>query len=303
MAVEKKNTLQNHLLALKIGRTDLRERLPGHQPHDPGRATSRRSSSTARPRTTSRSSATARSTSSACTTRSTASSPSSRTPPRAAARPRWPTCWWASPATARPSSWSTSAASTASSWPSSGNRKYTFRFVGLDRIGSYGKITTIESQTYEDPAILAMNLHDDPAESRNWLARKFGFDDAQLEQMYENYRPLGACSGYIWNELREALRRRPRRSAGPHRDHPGAPDREPGHGHRQVPGQGQDHLQRRRPAGRGVDPAPAAHHRHQQPLPLRPAARRPGAGRRRRHPLLATRCSRTRRTWCRSTWA
>ncbi len=85
-----------------------------------------------------------------------------------------------------------------------GNRKYTFRFGGLDRIGSYGKITTIESQTYEDPAILAMNLHDDPAESRNWLARKFGFDDAQLERMYENYRPLGACSSYIWNELRAA---------------------------------------------------------------------------------------------------
>ncbi|HSM73144.1 MAG TPA: serine protein kinase PrkA, partial [Desulfobacterales bacterium] len=45
---------------------------------------------------------------------------------------------------------------------SDGNRKYTFRFTGLDKIGSYGRIATIESQTYEDPAILAMNLFDDP---------------------------------------------------------------------------------------------------------------------------------------------
>ena len=83
-----------------------------------------------------------------------------------------------------------------------GNRKYTFRFNGLAEIGSYGKITTIESQTYEDPMVLAMNIMDDPAESRDWLARKYGFDDAQLERIWENYRPLGACSGYIWNEIR-----------------------------------------------------------------------------------------------------
>ncbi|MFN2371447.1 MAG: serine protein kinase PrkA [Candidatus Krumholzibacteriia bacterium] len=85
-----------------------------------------------------------------------------------------------------------------------GNRKYTFRFTGMDKIGSYGRIATIESQTYEDPAILAMNLFDDPAESRNWLARKIGLDDAQLDTMYENYRPLGACTGYIWNDVRTA---------------------------------------------------------------------------------------------------
>jgi len=85
-----------------------------------------------------------------------------------------------------------------------GNRKYSFRFVGLDNIGSYGKITTIESQTYEDPAILAMNLLESPDASRNFLARKVGFSDEQLEKMYENYRPLGACSGYIWNDVRNA---------------------------------------------------------------------------------------------------
>ncbi len=83
-----------------------------------------------------------------------------------------------------------------------GNRKYTFRFKGLAEIGSYGKITTIESQTYEDPMVLGMNIMDSPEESRDWLARKIGFDDAQLERIWENYRPLGACSGYIWNEIR-----------------------------------------------------------------------------------------------------
>jgi len=82
------------------------------------------------------------------------------------------------------------------------NRKYTFRFVGLDKFGSYGKIATIESQTYEDPAILAMNLFDSQEESRQHLVRKIGFDETQVATMWENYRPLGACSGYIWSDIR-----------------------------------------------------------------------------------------------------
>jgi serine protein kinase len=83
-----------------------------------------------------------------------------------------------------------------------GNRKYTFRFTGMDALGSYGRITTIESQTYEDPMILAMNLGDTVAESQELLARQFGFTDKQIETFWENYRPLGACSGYILNDLR-----------------------------------------------------------------------------------------------------
>jgi serine protein kinase len=82
------------------------------------------------------------------------------------------------------------------------NRKYTFRFTDLVGIGSYGKIATIESQTYEDPAILAMNLLETPEASRDWLARKIGLDDQQLDQLHENYRPLGACTSYIWEDLR-----------------------------------------------------------------------------------------------------
>jgi len=82
------------------------------------------------------------------------------------------------------------------------NRKYTFRFTGMDKLGSYGRIPAVESQTYEDPAILAMNLFETRAENRRYIAETFGFKDAAVEHLYENYRPLGACSGYIWNDMR-----------------------------------------------------------------------------------------------------
>jgi serine protein kinase len=81
------------------------------------------------------------------------------------------------------------------------NRKYTFKFKNIAKIGSYGKINTIESQTYEDPMILAMNLFDNFDENREYLAREFGFSDGKIEKLYEDYRPLGACSGYIWNDI------------------------------------------------------------------------------------------------------
>ena len=82
------------------------------------------------------------------------------------------------------------------------NRKYTFRFIDIDKIGHYGKIATIESQTYEDPMILGMNLFDDPDQNREYLAKQVGFADKEIDVLYENYRPLGACSGYIWNDIR-----------------------------------------------------------------------------------------------------
>jgi serine protein kinase len=82
------------------------------------------------------------------------------------------------------------------------NRKYTFRFRHLDRLGSYGKIATVESQTYEDPMILAMNLFELPDDNKTFLAREIGLAEAEVEALYENYRPLGACSGYIWNDIR-----------------------------------------------------------------------------------------------------
>lgn len=82
------------------------------------------------------------------------------------------------------------------------NRRYTFRFVNIDQLGSYGKIRVIESQTYEDPMVLAMNLGETSGETKNYLIDQFGFSEHELDLLYENYRPLGACSGYIWNDIR-----------------------------------------------------------------------------------------------------
>jgi serine protein kinase len=81
------------------------------------------------------------------------------------------------------------------------NKKYTFRFKYLDKLGNYGKIANIESQTYEDPMILAMNLMENRQENKEFLARWAGFSDRQIETFYENYRPLGACSEYIWYDI------------------------------------------------------------------------------------------------------
>jgi serine protein kinase len=81
------------------------------------------------------------------------------------------------------------------------NRKYTFQFTHMDRLGSYGKIATIESQTYEDPMILAMNLFDDPDENKAFLSKEIGFSDGEIETLYDNYRPLGACTAYMWNDI------------------------------------------------------------------------------------------------------
>ncbi len=82
------------------------------------------------------------------------------------------------------------------------NRKYSYRFCGLDQIGGYGKISTIESQTYEDPMILAMNITGEPDKNREFLSREVGFSDNEIETLWRDYRPLGACSAFIWNSIR-----------------------------------------------------------------------------------------------------
>ncbi len=83
------------------------------------------------------------------------------------------------------------------------NRKYTFRFKKLDEIEGYGKIKVIESQTYEDPMILAMNIMETKSQSKEYFAKNFKFSDNQIEKIFDLYRPLGACSAYIWNQIRE----------------------------------------------------------------------------------------------------
>lgn len=85
------------------------------------------------------------------------------------------------------------------------NRKYSFRFIHMDRLGSYGKIATIESQTYEDPMILAMNLYDDPDDNKYFLSKEIGFSNGEIESLYDNYRPLGACTAYMWNDIRNHI--------------------------------------------------------------------------------------------------
>jgi len=85
------------------------------------------------------------------------------------------------------------------------NRKYTFRFRGIDKLGHYGKISNIESQTYEDPMILAMNLFFDRNETKEYLGRTCGLTDKEIDTIWENYRPLGACSDYVWHDLLDHL--------------------------------------------------------------------------------------------------
>lgn len=82
------------------------------------------------------------------------------------------------------------------------NRRYSFRFRNLDRLGGYGKITTIESQTYEDPMVLAMNLFEEEQQNRDYL-KSLGMKPAHINSVYKLYRPLGACSYYILSQIRE----------------------------------------------------------------------------------------------------
>lgn len=81
------------------------------------------------------------------------------------------------------------------------NRKYTFRFTHLDQLGHYGRINVVESQTYEDPMILAMNLLESRAANMDLLSKSIGFSDKQIDELFDNYRPMGACSEYIWNDI------------------------------------------------------------------------------------------------------
>ncbi|MBF0572921.1 MAG: serine protein kinase PrkA [Desulfamplus sp.] len=83
------------------------------------------------------------------------------------------------------------------------NKKYSFRFKKLDELEGYGKIKVIESQTYEDPMILAMNIMETKVQSKEYLAKKCKFSEKEIDSLFALYRPLGACSAYIWNQIRE----------------------------------------------------------------------------------------------------
>lgn len=83
------------------------------------------------------------------------------------------------------------------------NRKYTFKYIHLDQIGGYGKINFVESQTYEDPMILAMSLCETKDKSKEYFSKNFKLTTKQIDSLYDTYRPLGACSAYILNQIRE----------------------------------------------------------------------------------------------------
>lgn len=83
------------------------------------------------------------------------------------------------------------------------NRKYSFKFTNLEKLGGYGKIQTIESQTYEDPMVLAMSLRETRDESMSYLSKRFKYKTKDIEDLYDTYRPMGACSAYIWHQIRE----------------------------------------------------------------------------------------------------
>jgi serine protein kinase len=50
--------------------------------------------------------------------------------------------------------------------------------------------------------ILAMGLFENPDQNKEYLAKQIGFSDKEIDTLYENYRPLGACSSYILNDIR-----------------------------------------------------------------------------------------------------
>ncbi|MDO8495293.1 MAG: serine protein kinase PrkA [bacterium] len=81
------------------------------------------------------------------------------------------------------------------------NRRYTFEFVNLSQLSKYGKIDVIQSQTFEDPFIFAMNLFDSQEAGRERLLG-LKFKEKELEKIYREWRPLGACTEHIWNDIR-----------------------------------------------------------------------------------------------------
>ncbi len=81
------------------------------------------------------------------------------------------------------------------------NQRYTFRFTDLDKLGGYGKIKFIESQTYEDPMVLAMNLYETKNENIEYI-KKHKASDKQVETFFKSHRPLGACTSYILGEIK-----------------------------------------------------------------------------------------------------
>ena len=83
------------------------------------------------------------------------------------------------------------------------NRRFTFKFTGLDKALGYNeKVAELESLTFEDPMILALNLFEKRDETESWLV-KAGFGEKYMGEVFELRRPLGASSEYLLYALKE----------------------------------------------------------------------------------------------------
>ena len=156
------------------------------------------------------------------------------------------------------------------------NRKYTFNYVHLDKLGGYGKIKTIQSQTFEDPVILAMNLFESRDESKEFLTELGDFPDQQIDLLYRSYRPLGACSDYIVNDIRNYCQGDREKLLSFFEVVP-VPLKRSMRPSPEVLGQRQDNLLGGGPAGRGIRPAAPAHSGREQSFTVRSQTRGAGA--------------------------
>ncbi len=74
------------------------------------------------------------------------------------------------------------------------NERHTIRFKRLDELdGEYGDIPYRESETFEDPMILAMNLFPSLDDSIDFLKKK-GVSEEQIEGFMNDYRTLNPAS-------------------------------------------------------------------------------------------------------------
>ena len=81
------------------------------------------------------------------------------------------------------------------------NMKYTFRLKIPKGMEGYGNIKWIESQTYEDPVILTMNLLESEELNKEKM-QSYGFTSEEIDKYWDNFRPLGADTEYILNDIK-----------------------------------------------------------------------------------------------------
>ncbi len=74
------------------------------------------------------------------------------------------------------------------------NRRYTYNIRNLEELGSYGRIKIIQSQTFEDPVILAMNLLESKEKSKNSWPNSEGFPTGRSRSSISTTGPLARAA-------------------------------------------------------------------------------------------------------------